>query len=266
MSKHKSTLFYNRNCKHIYKYIVIAIMLLFVMILAKFIGADFTEVFGIGMIILIYGFYISVLICRNTKSKILKVLSWIYRIVVILFVVFFIIIESFIWKDIITTGSTQTNDARYIIVLGAGLKGDNMGQVLESRCQKGLEYLKNNKNTDVICSGGQGVNEVVPESVPMAKYYREHGIPDNRILLDEKSKTTIQNLEYSKDILEKYNAQNDRIIIVTSSFNILRAKMIAKKLNLNAQYLGSNSKFRFNVNYSIREFGAIIYNFIELNI
>ena len=134
------------------------------------------------------------------------------------------------------------------------------------RLEVALDYLNTHKDTKVICSGGQGVSEDVPESVAMDNYFKENGINKDRILQDNKSMSTIQNLEFSKKILDGRGDSKDTIAVVTSSFNILRAKIIADQIGLSANYIGSDSKFRFNINYSIREYGAIIDNYAKLKI
>ena len=247
------------------KHIIVVVALLIIGIIARVIGADFTEIFCIGFLILIYGIVIAIDIIKNTKSKVLRFLARAYKVCFAIFVATFIIIEGVIWYDIIDSNiSKDTQTVPYIVVLGGGLVGDKPGNVLEGRLDKSIEYLNAHKTTKVICSGGQGVGEVVPESIAMKNYLISKGIGKDRILLEERSKSTIENLVYSREILKKLNAQNDKIIIVTSSFNILRVRMIANDLNINAGYLGSASKFRFNINYSIREFGGILDNFFEL--
>ena len=247
------------------KHIIVVAILLIIGIIARVVGADFTEFFCIGFLILIYGIIIARDIIKNTKSKVLRFLARAYKVCFAIFVATFIIIEGVIWYDIIDSNiSKDTQTVPYIVVLGGGLVGDKPGNVLKGRLNKGIEYLNTHKNTKVICSGGQGAGEEVPESIAMKNYLIRKGIGKDRILLEEKSKSTIENLVYSSEILKKLNAQNDKIIIVTSSFNILRVRMIANDLNINAGYLGSTSKFRFNINYSIREFGGILDNFFEL--
>ena len=44
----------------------------------------------------------------------------------------------------------------YIIVLGAGLKGDTPSLALERRLEKAAEYMNKNGNAIAIVSGGQG--------------------------------------------------------------------------------------------------------------
>lgn len=249
------------------KHIGIIILLVIIAAGAKVLGADFTEIFCIGFVVMIYGVFIAGMLSKNTDSKVIKVLSALYRVLVAVFVISFIIIEGIIWYDIIGSDlSHNVPNAKYIIVLGAGLDGSKPGNVLTERLEVALDYLNTHKDTKVICSGGQGVAEDVAESVAMSNYFVEHGINKNRILQDNKSMSTIENLENSKAILDGRGDSHLKVAVVTSSFNILRARIISNQIGLNADYIGADSKFRFNINYSIREYGAILDNYAELKI
>ncbi|MGL4450562.1 MAG: YdcF family protein [Sarcina sp.] len=249
------------------KHIWIIILLVMLVVVARILGADFTEIFCIGFVAMIYGVVIAGRISKNTDNKVIKVLSGLYRFAVAVFVISFIIIEGIIWYDIIGSDlSHKVPDSKYIIVLGAGLEGDKPGNILTERLDVAIDYLNTHKDTKVICSGGQGVSEIVPESVAMKNYLLEHGISESRILQDNRSMSTIENLENSKAILDSRGDSHVKVSVITSSFNILRAKIIDDQIGLDANYIGANSKFRFNVNYSIREYGAILYNYIELKV
>ncbi|MGL5822772.1 MAG: YdcF family protein [Sarcina sp.] len=247
-------------------YIIIGLVILG--ILVAIIGGDFTEIFIIGCILMFYGVYISFKILKRKPKKRIRIFARIYQVLVVIFIALFIVIESVIWTQIINVkknnNALPNTSVNYIIVLGGGIHGTEPGEILKGRLNVALAYLNEHKNTKVICSGGQNYDEIVPESVAMSDYLMQNGISENRILQDNKSKSTIENLEYSKAILEKENAAKDPIFVVTSSFNILRAQMIAKDFDLNAKFLGSNSKFRYNLNDSIREFGGIVDNAVEL--
>lgn len=249
------------------KHIGIIILLMILAMSARILGADFTEIFCIGFVIMIYGVFIAGMISKNTDNKVIKVLSGLYRFAVAVFVISFIIIEGIIWYDIIGSDlSHNTQNTKYIIVLGAGLDGAKPGNVLTERLEVALEYLNTHKDAKVICSGGQGASEEVPESVAMENYFVENGISKDRILQDNKSMSTIENLENSKAILDGRGDSNVKVSVVTSSFNILRARIISNQIGLNADYIGADSKFRFNLNYSVREYGAIVDNYLELKV
>lgn len=249
------------------KHIGIIILLMILAGVARILGADFTEIFCIGFVVMMYGVFILEILSKNTDSKIIRVISSLYRLAVRIFVICFIIIEGIIWFNIIESNLSHSEpDTKYIIVLGAGLDGDKPGNVLTERLEVALNYLNTHKYAKVICSGGQGEGEEVPESVAMKNYFVEHGISNDRILQDNKSMSTIQNLENSKAILDGIGEFGEEVGVVTSSFNILRARIISNQIGLNAEYIGADSKFRFNINYSIREFGAIVDNYTKLKI
>lgn len=135
----------------------------------------------------------------------------------------------------------------YIIVLGAQVRENGPSVVLQYRLDAAIEYL--NKNPDTICivSGGQGANEPFSEAEGMAKYLLENGIEMKRILLEDKSRNTVENIQNSKDLMgESYNG----VGIITNNFHIFRAVQIAKTQGLkgvsgiaadsNALYLPNN--------------------------
>lgn len=135
----------------------------------------------------------------------------------------------------------------YIIVLGAQVRENGPSVVLQYRLDAAIEYL--NKNPDTICivSGGQGANEPFSEAEGMAKYLLENGIEMKRILLEDKSRNTVENIQNSKDLMgESYNG----VGIITNNFHVFRAMQIAKMQELkgvsgiaadsNALYLPNN--------------------------
>ena len=62
----------------------------------------------------------------------------------------------------------------YIIVLGAGLKGDTPSLALERRLEKAAEYMNKNGNAIAIVSGGQGQGETISEAQAMENYLLNH--------------------------------------------------------------------------------------------
>ncbi|MDU4830016.1 MAG: YdcF family protein, partial [Clostridium perfringens] len=113
-------------------------------------------------------------------------------------------------------------------------------------------------NTKVIVSGGQGSNEPIPESEAMKNFLVNKGINPNRIIEEDKSKSTFQNLEFSKKILEERHADKDEVLIVTSDFHLFRAKEIADYLNIKNEGLPSKTPISLRVQYMVREFPAMI--------
>lgn len=116
----------------------------------------------------------------------------------------------------------------YIIVLGAQVRKDGPSPVLKYRLDKAVEYLNENPDTVCIVSGGQGSNEPWSEAEGMARYLQEKGIDTARILPEDKSQTTEQNITNSKMLMK----EGASVGIVTNNFHVFRALQIAKKYGL----------------------------------
>ena len=99
----------------------------------------------------------------------------------------------------------RERDFDYVIIHGAGLlKGDRISRLLEDRLNKAIDiYRMDPTPPKMIPSGGRGADETVSEAEAMKKYLLEHGIPESDIILEDRSRTTYENLKYSKQILDE---------------------------------------------------------------
>lgn len=150
--------------------------------------------------------------------------------------------------------------AEYLIVLGAKVNGVVPSKTLMSRIKKAYEYLQKNDNTIVIVSGGQGKDEEITEALAMKRALVSLGINENRILMEERSVNTEQNLRFSKQILEQRGMmKQDNIVITTSDFHLYRAISLAKKQGFH-KLSGYPSKpdAILALHYHVRECCAII--------
>lgn len=121
----------------------------------------------------------------------------ILRILVILILIgfaSFIILEGLI----IIEGSKKTTDkVDYVIVLGARLYGDRPSPALLERLKVAKDYLMEDEDIKVVVTGGQGIDEKIPEAHAMAKYLVANGIEQNRIIKEEQATNTFENLQFS---------------------------------------------------------------------
>lgn len=114
----------------------------------------------------------------------------------------------------------------YIVVLGAQIRDTEPGTILKYRLDTAYDYLEKNPATVCIVSGGQGTNEPDTEAAVMCAYLTGRGIPADRILCEDTSKNTSQNLENSGKMID---ISKDKVGIVTNNFHVFRAVHIAKK-------------------------------------
>lgn len=141
-------------------------------------------------------------------------------------------------------------DLDYIIILGAQVRGTKITRSLKRRLDTALYYLKDNPNTIVIASGGQGKNEAISEAEAMMGYLCEHGILKNRILKEERSRNTFENVLYSKALVNP----DSSVGIVTNGFHLYRSMRLAKKQELGEVYgIAAPTDKILAVNYYIRE-------------
>lgn len=143
--------------------------------------------------------------------------------------IFFLFVEScIVWGISRDTGENLD----YILVLGAGLNGDKPSAVLEMRLEKARLYLQEHPQTVVIVSGGQGPTEPVSEAESMKNWLVEKGIPDSRIIMEDKSTTTAENIRYSFTLMDmEASVQKPlNIGIATSNFHVFRSLCIARHI------------------------------------
>ncbi|MBO4324956.1 MAG: YdcF family protein [Lachnospiraceae bacterium] len=143
-----------------------------------------------------------------------------------------------------------------VIILGAQVKEDRPSLVLGYRLDKAIEYL--NAHPDVICivSGGQGENEPFTEAEGMYRYLTEHGIDPARIIQEDKSGNTTQNMQFSKKLIPE---GTKRVGILTNNFHIYRAVAIAKKQGIEgAAGIVAPSKKEYLPTNLFREFFGVL--------
>ena len=142
-----------------------------------------------------------------------------------------IIIEGLI----ISAGNQVDTDQEvdYLIVLGAGLYWDTISPSLHERLKVAEEYLQEHKDMKVIVSGGQGPDEKFSEAYAMSHYLIDQGIDSQRIILEDQSSNTFQNLSFSLEkIREIDKTQNPRVLIASNKYHLFRSKILAKRLGM----------------------------------
>ena len=140
-----------------------------------------------------------------------------------------------------------------IIVLGSGLIGDKVPPLLAQRLTKAKTiYEQFEGRPKLIVSGGQGADELISEAEAMANYLMEQGVPQEDILIENRSRTTFENLTFSKAILEDQGLGKS-VLVVTNSFHALRAGVFMRRLKIPGRSVGSKTAFYYLPSAWIRE-------------
>lgn len=138
-----------------------------------------------------------------------------------------------------------------IVVLGAGLLGDQVTPLLAGRIDAGLKLLKRNPKAKLILSGGQGPGETMPEGEAMALYCVNQGADPGRLVIENRSVNTRENLLFSREL---FRPGSKRIAVVTTRYHVFRALLLAKNLHIPCKGYGSKTKWYFSLNAMLREF------------
>lgn len=159
----------------------------------------------------------------------------------------------------------------YVIVLGAGIHKDDISNTLRLRLEKAAEYARENPETVLVLSGGQGKNEPGTEAAAMQDYLIKLGVPEKQLRLEERSASTTENIAYSKILLEQEQKQNQsrplRIGLLTSNFHLYRAEMIARKQGFGRIYkIAAESDRVLFIHYCLRDCAAILKDRLVGNI
>ena len=152
----------------------------------------------------------------------------------------------------------------YIVVLGAQVYERGPSVVLQYRLDAAYDYLVANERTKCIVSGGQGRNEHTAEANVMADYLIGRGIDAARVIREDASKNTDQNIANS---MAFFNPAVDRVGIVTNNFHLFRALALARKAGIaNVSGIAAGSSPLYLPNNMVRESLGLAKDFIAGNL
>lgn len=152
----------------------------------------------------------------------------------------------------------KKKDFDYVIIHGSGLiDGNKVSKLLSDRIDKALDvYHKDPTPPILIPSGGKGSNETLSEAQAMADYIASKGIPEDHIIIEDRSMTTYENLVNSKAIIEARGGGH-YTALVTSNYHVYRALRYCKKIGLKCTGIGSHVAFYYWPSALIREYVAV---------
>ena len=123
-------------------------------------------------------------------------------------------------------------DPQAMVVLGCRvMPGGEPSILLQDRLDTALDYWEAHPEVTVVVSGGQGSNEPASEARCMADYLMDGGVPEDQILLEDRSHNTKENLLYSKELLaaEGIQVEHADVLVVSNGFHLTRTRMLAER-------------------------------------
>lgn len=245
-------------------------LLYFLVLLAK--GVDFFIVWlPAGILLLATGFYWLYRCGHPDGFRIPAVLLVMLGILFAAGFVAFAAVESCIVK---TMFMEPEPNLEYVIVLGAQVKGEVPSKALRKRLQAAEKYMRDNPQTRAVLSGGKGDGEDISEAECMYRYLAEAGIEKERLLVEDKSTTTLENLRFSAKVIEEdlrakgagstkemqeVSAMERKVGILSNNFHVYRAMLLGRKMGYTDFYgVPAGSDYKLQIHYMVREFFALI--------
>ena len=157
-------------------------------------------------------------------------------------------------------------DKDYIIIHGCQIRKDGtLTKLLQSRADRAIEFAKLQKEAtgkDIIFvpSGGKGNDEIISEGEAIKRYLLENGISEDKIIKEDDSASTEENVKLAMDKMrDNFGSDGYKAAFATTNYHVFRTGMLADKMGLKAEGIGSRTKAYFWINAFVREFIATIY-------
>lgn len=172
-----------------------------------------------------------------------------------------IVLEGFILAGM---NAAPPDGLDYLIVLGAKVNGDQPSPALKHRIDAAAEYLRANPDTLAIASGGQGDDEAISEAQCIRDALTAAGIDEGRILMEDRSKRTSQNLKFSMELMGGADAE---VGLVTNNFHVFRALCLAREAGFAHVYgLAAEYGGHTLLHYMVREAACTVADFFLGNL
>ena len=160
------------------------------------------------------------------------------------------------------------NNADYnedvVIVLGAAVRGDQVSIPLARRLDAAVEYHNRNPDAMIIVCGGQGPGDIMTEALAMERYLVERGVPIDRIIQEDMSTSTYENLSFAQEILDEHFPDGFQAVVITNDFHIFRAVSIASRLGMSVNHIGAHTQWYTIPMQYLREMAAVVNMWVFL--
>jgi uncharacterized SAM-binding protein YcdF (DUF218 family) len=147
--------------------------------------------------------------------------------------------------------ATAARKADVAIVLGAAVWGEDPSPGLRERLDMALWLYQQQYVPYLLVSGGLGEGAEVDEATVMKKYLVEHGVPAEYIIMENQSRSTYQNLAFSKQIMQQHSLET--ALLVSHGYHLARALEMAESLGITAYPVGVKSHVLIEPYHKARE-------------
>lgn len=134
-----------------------------------------------------------------------------------------------IWRHADISADTEADAA---LVLGAAVLGDEPSPVLVERLRHAQRLFETGQVQAIVVAGGRSPEDDLSEAEASRDWLVAQGIPTEAIVLESTSRTTIENLQLARPILDAHGF--DSVLIVSDPLHMRRAMLIAARQGITA--------------------------------
>lgn len=156
---------------------------------------------------------------------------------------------------------TPEPDKDYVLILGCRIRQDGtLYPIIRGRAERAMEFIRKQreqtgKQAVFLPSGGKGNDECLSEAEAVKRFLVENDIPEENILTETESTTTLENMVFSRRLIDS----KANVAFSTSDFHVFRSGVLASSLGWNIDGIGARTKWYFWPNAFAREFIALLY-------
>ena len=166
----------------------------------------------------------------------------------------------FVWISRVPTLATDAPSPRAVLILGTGTPNCMASPALAARLDEGISMASKWPQALIVVSGGLDWRRDCTEGKVMGDYLRARGVRADRIIQEEKSTSTHENLVFSRFLIQQRGVTPmDAITIVTSDFHTQRTERIARRAGYQqVRLVGVPTPIYLRYNAWLREYFAFI--------
>lgn len=170
---------------------------------------------------------------------------------------------GFLTSLIVTADRKPPEEDATVIVLGCQVRGDHPSLMLWQRICTAADYLEEHPDAVCIVSGGKGNDEQISEAQCMFDHLTAKGISADRVYIEDRSTNTVENIAFSKEIIER-EGMSTNTAIVTDIFHEYRASRIVENAGLSCGSVPAGVSWYLLPTFYVRELVAITAVFLGL--
>ena len=165
--------------------------------------------------------------------------------------------------DAIVVSYEPEPDKDFLIILGCGIRKDGTpSPLLRGRIDRALRFADKQKALTgkepvFVTSGGKGPDEPISESAAMKRYLLEQGVPEARIVEEDRSTDTLENMKFSKEKIRALDPEA-KVAFATTNYHVFRGGLCARRVKMRAVGMGAKTKWYFWPNAAVREFVGLL--------